>query len=284
MTALVSVFARAYHTKHAKTKVFNDSLAFDILGYDYELIAQNIVQSISFFDSKFKGSEEEALNYIVHTTLAPATLARSYFTEVRLKNEIMLGCKQYLILASGYDSFAFRLSNKDMKLKIFEIDKKEMIQDKLKRLKHLPVPENVKLIEADLCLDDWSSLLKKQNFKTNTKTFCSILGLTYYLNKQDFFHIIDNLSENMTEGSALVFDYPVEGEQTKTQELLNDQNGKTTYTYQEIVAHLAKNDFLIYEHLTSEDINQSIFRDFNVTNSYNLMIYNTNFCYAIKKK
>ena len=65
---------------------------------------------------------------MVNNNLVPSVLAKSAFNEYYLLNKINLGSKQYLILASGYDTSAFKVNKQ---LKVFELDKKEMIEDKL---------------------------------------------------------------------------------------------------------------------------------------------------------
>lgn len=60
---------------------------------------------IIFFNSNCKG--DNPLEWIVNNNLAPSALARSTFNEYHLLNEINLGLKQYLILASGYDTYFY---------------------------------------------------------------------------------------------------------------------------------------------------------------------------------
>jgi O-methyltransferase involved in polyketide biosynthesis len=148
MTALVSCFARAYHSKNYKYKIYNDYLAEKILSEDeYDNISDNMKKGINFFNPSFKGTDEEALRWIVDNQLSPSVLARSVFTEAKLKNEIRLGAKQYLIFASGYDSSGYK-NYKD--LSVFEIDKSEMIKDKINRLNKANINhENINYISDD---------------------------------------------------------------------------------------------------------------------------------------
>ena len=109
MTAKVSCFARAYHYKNNDCYVFKDGMAEKLLGeHDYQMVAENMEHGIDFFAPGFRGTKEEALRFIVDTQLSPSVLARSAFCEQHLKNECALGCRQYIIFAAGYDTFAFR--------------------------------------------------------------------------------------------------------------------------------------------------------------------------------
>ena len=132
MTALVSCFARSYHYKNNKYRIFSDNLAEKILSVEeYDCIANNMANGIKFFNPEFEGSKEEALRWIVDNQLSPSVLGRSVFCEKSLDNAIKIGCKEYLIFASGYDTFSYR--TKQSNLQVFEIDQNKMIEDKIKR-------------------------------------------------------------------------------------------------------------------------------------------------------
>ena len=75
MTALMSAFARAYHTEHNEITMYSDPLAHRILGEeDYTAIARNIVGGIKFFEPNFSGTDDEALRAAVEKRLAPGPL------------------------------------------------------------------------------------------------------------------------------------------------------------------------------------------------------------------
>ena len=131
MTALVSLFARAYHQKSKDIKIFDDPLSTKLITKkEYEMIRLSMSQGISFFNPNFKGSKEEALKWIVDHQLSPSVLLRSAFCKEAIEEMKEKGCKQYLDFASGYDSFAYMYQNK---MNVFEIDKQEVIDDKRQR-------------------------------------------------------------------------------------------------------------------------------------------------------
>lgn len=84
-------------------------------------------QSIKYFNKDYIG--DNPVEYIVNNNLAPSVLARFIYNEDKLQREIKLGGKQYLVLASGYDAAAYKVNNK---IKVFELDKEEIIKDKQK--------------------------------------------------------------------------------------------------------------------------------------------------------
>ena len=66
MTALISLFARAYHREHNKIRIFDDSVAGRLLTEcEYERIAERMADGIGWFCPSFQGTEEEALRWVV---------------------------------------------------------------------------------------------------------------------------------------------------------------------------------------------------------------------------
>ena len=267
MTALVSAFARLYHIKNSNIKIYNDMYAEKIITEDeYNEISTNMKNGISFFNPNYKGTDP--LKLIVNNNLAPSVLARSIFNEYHLFNEINLGLKQYIILASGYDTSAFKVKNK---LKIFELDKKEMIEDKLNRVNNAKLDTtNITYIKTDFN-NDWINDLTINNYNLNEKTFCSMLGISYYLDKETFKNTIKQLSNIIPKGSTILFDYPNTFETKK--EKLNQQLAKganeemkSVYSYKDIENIAEDSNMLIYEHLNHNDIDNTYFYDYNTLN------------------
>ena len=267
MTALVSAFARLYHIKNSNIKIYNDMYAEKIITEDeYYEISTNMKNGISFFNPNYKGTDP--LKLIVNNNLAPSVLARSIFNEYHLFNEINLGLKQYILLASGYDTSAFKVNNK---LKIFELDKKEMIEDKLNRINNAKLDiTNITYIKTDFN-SDWISDLTINNYNLNEKTFCSMLGISYYLDKETFKNTIKQLSNIIPKGSTILFDYPNTFETKK--EKLNQQLAKganeemkSVYSYKDIEKIAEDSNMLIYEHLNHNDIDNTYFYDYNTLN------------------
>ncbi|MGM9522173.1 MAG: class I SAM-dependent methyltransferase [Oscillospiraceae bacterium] len=291
ITALVSCFARAYHFRNNTEWVFRDDMAGQLLGdSDYEKISSNMSRGIHFFTPGFEGSSEDALRYIADHNLAPSVLARSAFCESSLSNSIYLGCKQYVIYAAGYDSFAFR--NKNESLKIYELDKPDMIRDKVKRIEinNLKVTGEYHLIPCDLLKGDWIKALKKNGFDEKLTSFGSLMGISYYLTKDSFQKLLKCISTICLEGSAIIFDYPVygggdEAEQNRALAAAANEPMKARYAYEELEKLLEECGFLIYEHLDSEEITEQFFKKYNEMHPENHMAApkGVSYCLAVKK-
>lgn len=299
MTALVSAFSRAYHSIHNTEKVFDDYLAKDILTQsEYEQIASNMSKGIKFFNPSFEGTQDEALRWIVDNQLSPSPLGRAAFTEKSLKNAVRIGAEQYLIFAAGYDTFAYRQPEWASKIQIFELDHPIMSSDKQKRIRSIMAekPSNLHYISADFTEDDWErNLIAYPAFDQSKISFCSLLGISYYLSKLDFAQIIDTVSNIVSKGSSIVFDYPDEnaytskaGERAKKQmAMAGAANEKmlASYSYVELQQLLGDSNFLIYEHLTPSEITEQYFKKYNQSNPKHTITAfdNVNYCLAVKR-
>ena len=226
MTALVSLFARAYHQKSKDIKIFDDPLSTKLITKkEYEMIRLSMSQGISFFNPNFKGSKEEALKWIVDHQLSPSVLLRSAFCKEAIEEMKEKGCKQYLDFASGYDSFAYYYQNQ---MHVFEIDKKEVIEDKRQRCKDVNI-ENIQFLSIDLGKDNWINRLLESTYQENQLSVCSLLGLSYYLTHDQFKRLLKEISKHMIKGSRLVYDYPSyqESDETRKSEVLAKEANET---------------------------------------------------------
>ena len=103
-------------------------------GRDYERIAQSMTQGFGFFLPGFKSAPEKGLRLIVDRQLSQSVLGRSAYCERMLGKEARLGCRQIVIFASGYDTFAIRSGKAS--LPVYEMDLPEVLVDKKQRLEN----------------------------------------------------------------------------------------------------------------------------------------------------
>ncbi|HOO33947.1 MAG TPA: class I SAM-dependent methyltransferase [Thermotogota bacterium] len=274
LTALMASFSRAYHSKNNSAKIFDDFLAESLLTpEEYEAIAQNLINGADFFGgTSIKDfSEAEKLRWIVQTQLAPTPLARACYCEEALLNEIKIGCKQYVMLGAGMDTFAFRHKELLERIKVFELDHPDTQTFKMERI-HLAewdLPEGLTVVPVDFNREDFSDHLIRFGYDRTKKTFFSWLGVTYYLSKKNISNMLKTLSEISSEGSALVFDYADENLFDSKIPRVNHMVGmakgagepmQSCFTYTELEKILADSGFLIYEHLSPEEIGERFFR------------------------
>ena len=289
ITAKVSCFARAYHYKNSASPIFADTAAEALLGQDYDRIAESMTQGVGFFLPGFNGSPEEGLRLIVDRQLSPSVLGRSAYCERMLKNEIRLGCRQYVIFASGYDTFAIRNSN--AALSVYEIDLPEVLADKQRRIEKAGLVSRVVYVPCDLSETSWKDQLTDSGFRRDQKSFGSLLGISYYLGKDEFRSLLEMLGGIMSEGSAICFDYQSreESPETATNQALAQGAGeqmKAQYDAQEMEALLEECGFLVYEHLDHTEMTNQYFSDYNQRNPEHSMKAPMGVCYvlAVRKK
>lgn len=276
VTSLISAFSRAYHSQFDSPKIFNDYMAKDLISQkEFNDIKENMIQGIQFFNKeiaqKYKGNPEEILKWITQIQLAPTTLARAAYCETVLLNELILGLKQYVILGAGLDTFCFRHPELKNSLEIFEVDYPATQEFKKKRLDqaNFKIPSNLHFISMD-----FTKKFSYQNFINegfeNKKTFFSLLGVSYYLTKEENSSLIDHLFTKVPSGSSIVLDYADEklftekGISNRIENMVKmasvgGEPMKSCFSYYEIENMLEKSGLLIYEHLSPNKINQLYF-------------------------
>lgn len=292
MTALVSAFVRAYHSTRDGGEVFDDPLARSLLtGEEYEGISRQMAGGVKFFQPGFQGTGEEALDLIVRRHLAPSPLGRAAFAESALANAAALGAEQYLILGAGYDTFAYRQPAWAEGLSIFEVDRPAALEEKRARLERAGVtpPDNVFFVGADLSQADWGRKLEEHPaFSRKKISFCSLLGLVYYLSVPDFAALLDTLKELLPRGSALAFDYPAAGGAPSRQALLAGAAGeamRADYDPMALEKLLSDHGFLAYEHLAPSEITRRFFEGWNLAHPERPMEAQpgVNYCLAVRQ-
>ena len=267
MTALVSTFARAYHYRNNEEWVFADAYAEKMLKVEeYEGIAHHMAEGIAYFAPGFEGTKEEALRYIVDHQLAPSVLARSAFCQKAMDNAVYNGCRQIVLYAGGYDTTALRIHNKDVKL--FDLDLPEVISDKQKRMAFGQPVCQVEYIGCDLAETGWMQDLVQAGYQKEDMSFSSLLGISYYLSRENFQTLLSGIGRISRKGSAICFDYPMaeEGKESLRNRELAAAAGermKAKYTYEQLKALLEEAGFEIIRHLDAGAAEEAFFTSYN---------------------
>ncbi|MGN0561815.1 MAG: class I SAM-dependent methyltransferase [Candidatus Fimenecus sp.] len=300
MTALVSLFARAWHNERYAVRVLEDNVSRKLLSdEEYRTVGAHMANGISFFAPQFSGTKEQALCLIATEYLCPSVLGRAVFSEHALRTAAKIGAKQYVLLGAGYDTFAYRQPTFAEQLCIFELDRVKTVQDKIARLARAGItpPENVRYLAADLTVSGWEQLLVQHpDFDEDTPTFCSLLGLVYYLPTADFVRLLRTLRALLCAGSSLVFDYPDEnafgetaGVRAQKQAMLASAAGERMYggySLPTLTRLLSDCGFRVYEHLTPDEITAQYFALHNRANPETPLraFDNVNYCLAVRKE
>ncbi|MUK88296.1 SAM-dependent methyltransferase [Ornithinibacillus sp. L9] len=297
LTSLVSAFGRAYHSKYDTPKIFDDYIAHNLISQEeFSSISKNMINGINFFNrdigQRFKDDSEEILKWITQVQLSPTPLARSAYCENVLLNEVKLGVKQYVILGAGLDTFCFRHPELKKRLNIFEIDYPATQAFKKKKLNdaNFNIPNNLHFVSKDFTTKFSLQDLVDEGFD-NKKTFFSLLGVSYYLTKEEITGLINHLFANVPSGSSIVLDYADEklfeekGLSNRVENMVKMASAsgepmKSNFTYNEIENMLERSGLLIYEHLSPTKINELFFSN---RTDYLSAFETIHFIHAVKK-
>ncbi|KXZ17619.1 class I SAM-dependent methyltransferase [Bacillus nakamurai] len=278
VTSLISAFGRAYHSKYDRPKIFDDFIAQDLISQkEFSDIKDHMIQGIQFFSKgiaqRFQDDPEEILKWITQVQLSPTPLARAAYCEKALLNEVMLGARQYVILGAGMDTFCFRHPELENSLDIFEIDHPASQECKINRLKatDFSIPSHLHFVPMDFTDTFSFKQLQEHGFGCK-KTFFSLLGVSYYVAKEDIARLINHLFAQVPAGSSIVFDYADEklfeekGMSDRVEHMVQMASAsgepmKSCFTYDEIENMLEASGLLIYEHLSPSAIHDLFFRN-----------------------
>ncbi len=136
-------------------------------------------------------------------------LGRARFVEEALDAAVQRGVDQYVILGSGFDSFALR--RPDLPATIFEVDLAATHARRRRRLKAagLEAPENARAVDVDFERDDLAERLRANGFRADRRCFVNWMGVTYYLARNAIESNLRTLEALAAPGSELAFDYAV---------------------------------------------------------------------------
>ena len=274
ITAKLCSFARAYHSNTGRKKIFDDYLAYDLMGKEeFEEIAQLIQNDFGTENNADNtGIETERIFPKLNRYIAPIPLSRIAFAEQKLAEfSGMYDSCQYVICGAGMDTFAFR--NDDPKIKIYELDHPDTGRYKRDRIRELEwnIPKNLTFVPIDFSKDDMTQVLLGAGYDPDIPTFFAILGVSYYLTLPVFEQTISKISQLCRADTKVVFDYPDEttlkannSERVHTLAEITERLGEKMlhgYSFSEINTALDRYGFEIEDHETPQMIQQHYFED-----------------------
>jgi methyltransferase (TIGR00027 family) len=135
---------------------------------------------------------------------------RARFVEDAVDTAVRDGVRQYVILGAGLDSFAYRRSDLNEGLKVFEVDRARAQAWKRRRLAELDVsiPASVAFVPIDHETDDLRAGLADAGFDESRLAIVSAIALTQYLAQPAIERIL-NLVGKLARGSRLILTYVV---------------------------------------------------------------------------
>ena len=202
-TAELVAVSRARHLlRHGKPYVFEDPFAIHFVGDRWRRVIGSRVLDALF-------------SKVLVRRLMPITtqhLTRARFAEECLEEAVRRGVTQYVILGSGFDSFAFR--RPDLDLTVFEVDLAATVDLKRERLSAAGMvpPDSLRFVPIDFEKDDLRTELAAAGLDPARAAFFNWMGVSYYLTESA---ILDNLARMAGlggPGTEVVLDYLVAAE------------------------------------------------------------------------
>ena len=202
-TAEIVAVSRARHLlRHARPYVFEDTFAIHFVGDRWRRVLRSYVLDLLF-------------SKVLLGKLMPITtqhLTRARFAEECLEEAVRRGVTQYVILGSGFDTFAFRRPG--LGLTVFEVDLAATIDLKRERLAaaDMTPPDALRFVPIDFERDDLGTELAAAGLDPAGSTFFNWMGVTYYLTESAILDNLARLAGIGGPGAEVVLDYLVAAE------------------------------------------------------------------------
>lgn len=193
VTAQRAAMRRALHQLIDTPRVFDDPLAMRIIGAD-------AARELRDDPGRLVGSATA-------TALRAFLAVRSRVAEDELAAAVKRGVRQYVVVAAGLDTFAYR--NPHPRLNVFEVDHPATQAWKRERLAAvgIPIPESVTFVAADLATTDLRDCLDTAGFDDRAPAFFSWLGTVPYLEAETVDTTLRAIAGLTVRGGGVVFDY-----------------------------------------------------------------------------
>lgn len=133
---------------------------------------------------------------------------RNRYAEDSLREAVLKGVRQYVILGSGFDTFAYRQPAWAASLRIFEVDHPASQRAKLKRLQAsgISLPANLEFVSADFESSSLKDILAQSTLDFAAPTFFACLGVLIYLPEESI-RAIFQLTASFPKFSEIVFTF-----------------------------------------------------------------------------
>lgn len=135
-------------------------------------------------------------------------VARARFVEDLAIEGVRAGVSQYVILGVGLDSFAVRRQDVADRLKVFEVDQRETLQWKERRLRDMGFAfrEGLRFVPVDFEKGSWWDELLKAGFDPGRPAVVSCTGVSLYLTRDAILDTLRRIA-GFAPGSTLAMTF-----------------------------------------------------------------------------
>lgn len=251
-TALRVAMRRAAHQLLDQPCVLDDPIAVPLLGAGFSIDRQRESHPVACAFRAFMA-------------------ARSRYVEDRLGEGVAAGCRQYVVLGAGLDTFAWR--NPFEALRVFEVDfpatqewKKALLADA-----QLALPAGLTFVPLDFEHKTLATGLDEAGFDSGSTAFFGWLGVVPYLTIEAFRATLAVIAA-LPAGTAVAFDCALspEGLSASRRAMFDALAGRVAaagepfklfFTPVELDAELRRAGFRRVEQIDSDGLNVLYFRD-----------------------
>lgn len=197
VTAQFAAAHRAYHFMHDRPAILEDTAALSLLGPPLSPILRLAPLRWLFWRPLL--AKVRPISALI--------VVRSRYAEDALEHSIRAGCRQYVILGAGLDSWALRHDEEGVT--VFELDHPATQQWKEARIRSRlgALPSHLVLIPIDLERESVTELLPSHGFDPRSNAFVSWLGTICYLTREAIAETFASLAGVCAPASRIVFDY-----------------------------------------------------------------------------
>jgi len=168
---ICSAVCRAAHQLLDRPRIFNDPVAVGLIP---EASEHAILSAVD--------EQRAPLSILLRALFA----FRSRFAEDRLAAAALRGVRQYVLVGSGLDTFAWRQPSHACNMRIFYVDHPCSIAWTIAQFdrRGLSTPANLSFVPVDLEAQKLAIGLDQHGFERGAATFCSVLGVSQYLSRE----------------------------------------------------------------------------------------------------
>lgn len=196
-TAQFAAAHRAYHLMHDRPAILEDSAAIWLLSPPLNTVLR--VAPLGWLFWRPLLAKVRPISAFI--------VVRSRYVEDMLEQFVCDGCRQYVILGAGLDSWALR--HDQAGVTVFEIDHPATQRWKETRIRSRlgALPSRLVLIPVDFERESLTEVLPNHGFDPRSSAFVSWLGTICYLTRGAVEETFASLARVCAPGSRIAFDY-----------------------------------------------------------------------------